>query len=73
MKRGQSRLQSVVETVTSVAVGFVLALALQVALMRWHGLPADLIRDIEITIAFTVLSLCRSYFLRRLFNRLQSR
>lgn len=69
MKRGQSRLQSAVETVTSVALGFLLSLGLQVLLMRLYGITTDISRDAQIVLCFTVLSLLRTYFLRRFFNR----
>lgn len=65
---GQSRLWSAVETCVSVAVGFVLSLALQVVLMAVYGIEHDFMRDLQITGWFTVLSLARGYVLRRLFN-----
>jgi len=68
--RRQSRRASAVETLVSVAVGFVLALALQVVLMHLYGIEHDFSRDLQITLAFTSLSLARGYLLRRLFNRL---
>lgn len=69
--RRQSRRASAVETLVSVAVGFVLSLALQVVLMRFYGVEHDLARDLQITLAFTFLSILRGYVLRRVFNRLQ--
>lgn len=66
---GQSRLASLAEAAANVAVGFLLALGLQVVLMHAYGIEQDLWRDLQITCLFTVLSLVRGYVLRRLFNR----
>lgn len=63
----QSRKMSGLEAATNTLVGFLLALALQVAI--FPNLP--LTTNIWIVIAFTLLSLARSYVLRRLFERLR--
>lgn len=68
-KNGQSRALSALESVANVAVGFVLSFALQRILMSAYGLNTTAAVDLQITLAFTVLSLARSYGMRRLSNR----
>ena len=65
----QTRAGSLVETIVNVAVGFVLSLCLQMFLAWWYGLKTSVAVDLQICLWFTVLSLARSYVLRRAFNR----
>lgn len=69
----QSKTWSLIETLTSVGVGFILSLALQVFLMHVHDVPLSFGQNVEITFYFTVLSIVRSYFLRRVFNAVSRR
>jgi len=65
----QSRRMSLVEAATNIAVGYGLAVATQLAVFPFFGLPARLDQSLGIGLIFTVVSLGRSYLLRRLFNR----
>ena len=65
----QSRLQSLIEAVANVAVGFVVALLTQMALFPALGLRLPLDRHLLIGAVFTLVSLARGYLLRRLFER----
>lgn len=65
----QSRLMSVVESVTNVAVGYGVAVGTQLAVFPLFGIEASLSDNLAIGAVFTVVSLVRSYALRRLFNR----
>ncbi|MGE0252955.1 MAG: hypothetical protein AB7N54_00040 [Alphaproteobacteria bacterium] len=69
----QSRLMSLVEATTNVVVGFVLALATQMALFPVFGLAVTLPQNVVIGSAFTAVSVVRSYLLRRLFETLRLR
>ncbi|MGE0256863.1 MAG: hypothetical protein AB7N54_19545 [Alphaproteobacteria bacterium] len=69
----QSRLMSLVEATTNVTVGFVLALATQMALFPVFGLAVTLPQNMIIGSAFTAVSVVRSYLLRRLFEGLRVR
>jgi hypothetical protein len=64
----QSRTMSLVEAVTNVIVGYLLALGLQLALFPLLGLEVGLIDNLLISAAFTALSIARSFMLRRLFE-----
>ena len=64
----QSRRLSLLEAVTNVAVGYVLAVATQVMVFPWFGVRASLEENLAIGAVFTSISLIRSYALRRLFE-----
>lgn len=66
----QSRLISFSEAVTNLAVGLVLALATQMALYPGFGIRIGLWDNLKIAGSFAILSLARSYGLRRLFEAL---
>jgi len=64
----QSRLMSLVEATTNVAVGFGVAVLTQVMVFPLFGLHASLSDNLLLGSIFTVVSLIRSYTLRRVFN-----
>lgn len=65
----QSRIMSAIESVTNVVVGYGVAVATQAAIFPWFGLTATLRQNMAMGAVFTVVSLVRSYALRRFFNR----
>ena len=67
----QSRAMSLVEAVTNVAVGFGLALGVQLALFPALGLEASMGEHLAISAVFTAVSVARGYCLRRVFERLR--
>ncbi len=67
----QSRVMSLIEATTNVVVGYVLAIATQMAVFPLFGLEAALGEHLAIGMAFVGVSLARSYLLRRLFERLR--
>lgn len=66
----QSRSMSAVEAVANVAVGYAVAVATQLAVFPLFGLQVAIMDNLAIGAIFTVVSLARSYCLRRLFNGL---
>lgn len=56
----------------NIAIGMGVAFAGQLVVFPALGMVVRLEQNILITIAFTAISLVRSYLLRRLFNRLHS-
>ncbi len=66
----QSRTMSAAESVANVAVGYGIALLTQVIVFGALGLSISLGQNLWIGAVFTVVSLARSYLLRRVFNRL---
>ena len=69
----QSRRLSLLEAVTNVTVGYVLAVATQVVVFPWFGLHASLGDNLGIGAVFTSISLLRGYTLRRLFEFIAAR
>jgi hypothetical protein len=67
----QSRKMSLIEAVTNVAVGYVLAIATQIIVFPWFGLEAALSEHLAIGLVFLGVSLARGYLLRRLFERVR--
>ncbi len=63
----QSRWMSFVEAVTNIVVGYGLAVLTQIIVFPIFGLHASVSDNLLIGGAFTVMSLIRSYALRRLF------
>ena len=68
----QSRTTSLIKAMTNVGVGYGLAVVLQLVLFPALGLHPTLAQSVHFGLAFTVLSVIRSYALRRLFERLRT-
>lgn len=65
----QSRRQSLIEAITNVMVGYALAVITQIVVFPWFGLQVSLGDNLAIGALFVMISLLRSYALRRLFER----
>ena len=59
---------SLLESLSNVGVGMVVSLFGQVIVSHWYNLPLTFGQNINIVLFFTVLSVVRSYALRRYFN-----
>lgn len=68
----QSRAMSMVEVVTNVVVGYVLAIAAQIVVFPIFGLNATLAQNLKIGFVFMVVSMVRGYLLRRVFERISA-
>ena len=66
----QSCRMSAAESVANVVIGYTIALATQVVVFGALEIPVSLGQNLCIGAVFTVVSLVRSYLLRRFFNRL---
>ena len=66
----QSRTMSAAESVANVVIGYGIALITQVVVFDALQIPVSLGQNLWIGGIFTVVSLARSYLLRRFFNRL---
>ena len=64
----QSRLSSFIEAVANTAIGFVIALASQFVLFPLVGIHVSMGTQLELVTYFTIISVIRSYILRRWFN-----
>jgi hypothetical protein len=65
----QSRRQSLIEAITNVVVGYALAVLTQIVVFPWFGLQVPFWDNLAIGAMFVMISLLRSYALRRLFER----
>lgn len=73
MMTGQSKIMSWVEACINVLIGYGVALATQLTVFPLFGLTVTFVQNIWIGMVFTVVSLIRSYVLRRFFNWLHVR
>ena len=64
----QSRIMSLVEAVTNVIVGYGVAVVTQILIFPVFGLHTTLAQNLKLGAAFTLVSLARSFALRRLFE-----
>lgn len=67
----QTKLQSALESLANVAVGYVVALISQVLVFPLFGIHVPFSTNLAIGGWFTAISLVRSYILRRWFNGLR--
>ena len=66
----QSKLHSLIESASNIAIGYLVALASQIAVFPMFDIHVSIGDNLAIGAWFTVISLIRSYAVRRLFNRL---
>ncbi|MDH5528252.1 MAG: hypothetical protein OEY97_13220 [Nitrospirota bacterium] len=67
----QSRLMSLTESVANIAIGYGIAVATQILVFPLFGMTPSLGDNLAIGAIFTVVSLARSYCLRRAFEALR--
>ena len=69
----QTRLQSFIESCINVAIGYGVALLSQILVFPLFGIHIPLSSNIAIGAIFTVISIARSYAVRRVFNKLHAK
>ncbi|GAK46857.1 conserved protein [Tepidicaulis marinus] len=69
----QSRAMSLVESLANVAVGYGVAVVTQILIFPIFGLHTTLAQNLMMGGIFTVVSIGRSYALRRLFEEIRLR
>ena len=69
----QSHRMSLIEAITNVVLGYVLAVATQIVVFPWFGLHPSLGDNLALGAVFVGISLVRSYALRRLFEAVGKR
>jgi hypothetical protein len=67
----QSRLMSLVESVANVIVGYGVAVVTQILIFPVFGLHTTLGQNLAMGGVFTIVSLARSFLLRRLFEAIR--
>ena len=69
----QTRVMSLIEAIVNVVVGYGVAVVTQIAVFPLFGLHASLAENMTMGAIFTVVSIVRSYWLRRLFENIRGR
>jgi hypothetical protein len=67
----QSRAMSLIEALANVAVGYGVAVLTQIAVFALFGLSVTLTQNLMMGGLFTLVSIVRSYALRRVFERVR--
>ncbi|MFW0778600.1 MAG: DUF7220 family protein [Rickettsiales bacterium] len=65
----QSRLQSLAETLTNIAIGYTVAILSQLVVFPMFGIHIPLSDNLLIGLWFTAISIVRGYCVRRWYNR----
>ncbi len=73
MSTKQTRKASLAESLLNVAIGYGVALASQIIVFPWFGIRVSLADNIAIGLIFTIISIGRSFALRRFFEALRVR
>ncbi len=69
----QSKRMSLLESLINVAVGYGIAVTTQIMVFPVFGLEVSLVDNLVIGSVFTVVSIIRSFTLRRLFEEIRVR
>ncbi len=69
----QSRAMSLVESIANVVVGYVVAVATQILIFPVFGLHMTLAQNLTVGAIFTIISIGRSFALRRVFEAIRMR
>ena len=64
----QTKRQSLIETLTSITIGIIIGIVLNLTILPIFGYPVSLSDSLWISVIFTVVSIIRSYIIRRWFN-----
>lgn len=65
----QSRIDSLMEALTNVFIGFTINFAANWLILPWFfGIEANLVSFAWLGVIYTVISIARSYIIRRAFN-----
>lgn len=65
----QTRTQSLMESIINILIGYIVAVLSQVAIFPIFGINVPLSDNLLIGAYFTLISLIRSYAVRRYFNK----
>lgn len=66
----QTKKQSIIEVIANTVVGFIISVVVSIFVFPLMGIPVTFGENLGITLIFTVISLIRSFAMRRIFNKL---
>lgn len=69
----QQKKHSLLEAGLSTAIGFVIAFLANLIILPQFGFTPTFVQNFWLTVFFTVVSVIRSYYVRRLFNWLHTK
>ena len=64
----QTKRQSFIESLTSTTIGIIIGIVLNLTILPIFGYPVSLSDSLWISVIFTIVSIIRSYIIRRWFN-----
>ena len=64
----QSKMESMIESLTSTTIGIIIGIVLNLTILPIFGYPVSLSDSLWISVIFTIVSIVRSYVIRRFFN-----
>ena len=64
----QSKKDSLIESLTSTTIGIIIGIVLNLTILPIFGYPVSLSDSLWISVIFTIVSIIRSYIIRRWFN-----
>lgn len=67
----QSKTLSLIESIANTLVGFLISLLVQLIIYPALDIPVTIYQNILITFVFTIVSITRSYLVRRFFNKIK--
>jgi hypothetical protein len=65
----QTKIQSMIESITNVFIGYMVALFSQIVIFPFYDINISISDNLMIGAWFTVISITRSYLIRRYFNK----
>ncbi|MFV7791296.1 hypothetical protein ACNSOP_08980 [Aliarcobacter lanthieri] len=65
----QTKLQSLLESFINILIGYLVALGSQLIIFPLFGIDVSFMDNLLIGLYFTIISLARSYIIRRYFNK----
>lgn len=69
----QTKIQSFIEAIINILIGYGVALLSQLAVFPMFNIHVPMRHNIQIGMWFTVISLIRSYVVRRVFNKIHGK
>lgn len=69
VKSSQCKMSSLMEALTNTIIGYFISLFSQMMIFPMYGVHISIETNITIGLWFTVISIARSYTLRRVFNK----
>lgn len=73
MAGAQSKGMSFIEAIISTAIGFVVSFIANTFIFWFISIPITLMTNLSMVVFFTVVSVIRGYFVRRMFNEIHAR